>query len=211
MPKWHSFGSGSLKGRFIRPSYFRGFACPLLIFSPEVQSSRQVIRSFLGNTYDLTSSSLLPHPPCCAFGRIVCLLTSFASIVFVAARSESSANTAALTLAVINTNNDGPGSLREAILNANATAGLDTIVFNIPGSGAQVINPQTMLPEITDPVVIDGTTQPGYAGSPVIVLDGNGLSDALWISYQGRRKHCSRTSDRSLSVLESSSGTAITM
>lgn len=108
----------------------------------------------------------------------VCLLTSFASIIFVAARNESSAHTAALTLAVINTNNDGPGSLREAILNANAIAGLDTIVFNIPGSGAQVINPQTMLPEITDPVVIDATTQPGYAGSPVIVLDGNGLSDA---------------------------------
>ena len=109
---------------------------------------------------------------------VVCLLTSFASIVFVAARSEIAANTAALTLAVINTNNDGPGSLREAILNANATAGLDTIVFNIPGSGVKVINPQTMLPEITDPVLIDATTQPGYAGSPVIVLDGNGLSDA---------------------------------
>ena len=111
----------------------------------------------------------------------VCLLTSFASIIFVAARHDNgatSANTAALTLAVINTNNDGPGSLREAILNANAIAGLDTIVFNIPGAGAHVINPQTMLPEITDPLVIDGTTQPGYAGSPVIVLDGNGLSDA---------------------------------
>ncbi|HEY3026191.1 MAG TPA: hypothetical protein VGJ55_08585, partial [Pyrinomonadaceae bacterium] len=35
---------------------------------------------------------------------------------------------------VTNTNDSGAGSLREAILNANAQAGLDTINFNIPGS-----------------------------------------------------------------------------
>lgn len=176
MPKWPRFGSGSLKGRFISPILFEALPARycLLPRSPEFAATR----SFLGKIM-----ISLPHP----ISRIqrgvlvvatVCLLTSFASIIFVAARNESSANTAALTLAVINTNNDGPGSLREAILNANASVGLDTIVFNIPGSGPHVINPQTMLPEITDPVVIDGTTQPGYAGSPVIVLDGNGLSDA---------------------------------
>ena len=73
---------------------------------------------------------------------------------------------------VTNDNNHGPGSLRDAILNANASAGKDTITFNIPGSGVKVINLSTALPEITDPVVIDGTTQPGYAGSPIIELDG---------------------------------------
>lgn len=73
---------------------------------------------------------------------------------------------------VTNVNNHGPGSLREAILNANATAGKDTVTFNIPGPGVKVIEPLVSLPEITDPIVIDGTTQPGYAGSPLIELDG---------------------------------------
>jgi hypothetical protein len=73
---------------------------------------------------------------------------------------------------VTNVNNHGAGSLREAILNANATAGKDTITFNIPGAGVKVIALLVSLPEITDPIVIDGTTQPGYAGSPLIELDG---------------------------------------
>src|SRR6185503_4637815 len=50
--------------------------------------------------------------------------------------------------------------------------GRDTIVFNISGSGVKVIRLLEALPEITDPVVIDGTTQPGYTGSPLIELDG---------------------------------------
>ena len=70
-----------------------------------------------------------------------------------------------VTFTVINTNDSGPGSLRQAILGANANSGLDTIVFSI-GSGPQTIAPLSALPTITDPVVIDGTTQPGYAGTP---------------------------------------------
>ncbi|HEU4711074.1 MAG TPA: SBBP repeat-containing protein [Pyrinomonadaceae bacterium] len=74
---------------------------------------------------------------------------------------------------VTNTNNHGTGSLREAIINANATAGTDTISFNIPGPGVKVISLVNTLPDIIDPVVIDGTTQPGYAGSPLIEIDGS--------------------------------------
>ncbi|HEU4768614.1 MAG TPA: SBBP repeat-containing protein, partial [Pyrinomonadaceae bacterium] len=73
---------------------------------------------------------------------------------------------------VTNTNNHGAGSLREAIINANATIGTDTIVFNIPGAGVKVISLMNTLPEIIDSVVIDATTQPGYAGSPLIEIDG---------------------------------------
>jgi photosystem II stability/assembly factor-like uncharacterized protein len=78
---------------------------------------------------------------------------------------------------VTNANNHGNGSLRDAILNANATVGLDTIVFNIPGPGVKVINLVNALPEITDAVVINAATQPGYAGSPLIELDGTQLGD----------------------------------
>src|SRR6201988_4120531 len=77
---------------------------------------------------------------------------------------------------VTNTNNHGAGSLRDAITNANATLGTDTITFNIPGAGAKVITLLNALPEITERVVIDGTTQPGYAGTPLIELDGLALS-----------------------------------
>lgn len=73
---------------------------------------------------------------------------------------------------VTNVNDHGAGSLRQAILNANATAGPDMIVFNIPGSGVRTINLLFPLPEITDPVVIDATTQPEFAGAPLIELNG---------------------------------------
>jgi len=62
---------------------------------------------------------------------------------------------------VTNTNDSGSGSFRQALINANAKPGRDTIAFNIPGSGQHTIAPLTSLPEITDPVVIDGYTQPG--------------------------------------------------
>ncbi len=78
----------------------------------------------------------------------------------------------AATLVVTNVNDSGPGSLRQAILDANATIGLDTITFQIPGTGVQTFVAASALPVITDPVVIDGTTQPGYAGTPLIELDG---------------------------------------
>jgi hypothetical protein len=64
---------------------------------------------------------------------------------------------------VTNVNNSGAGSLRDAIQQANANAGFDLISSNIPGGGVQTIMPKFALPQITDPVDIDATTQPGYA------------------------------------------------
>jgi hypothetical protein len=62
---------------------------------------------------------------------------------------------------VTNPNSSGPGSLSQAINDANATPGQDNIFFNIPGAGVHVINATGPLPQITDPVIIDGYTQPG--------------------------------------------------
>jgi hypothetical protein len=73
---------------------------------------------------------------------------------------------------------DGAGSLRQAILGANAAAGADDIVFNT-GGGPVTIRPLTPLPQITDVTVIDGTTQLGYAGSPLVELDGSQVFDSL--------------------------------
>ncbi|MBZ0282447.1 MAG: CSLREA domain-containing protein [Anaerolineae bacterium] len=64
-------------------------------------------------------------------------------------------------------------SLHAAINAANAHPGPDTIQFNIPGTGVKTIHPTEMLHPILDSVVIDGTTQPGYAGTPIIELNGS--------------------------------------
>src|SRR5262249_50670025 len=73
---------------------------------------------------------------------------------------------------VTNTNDSGSGSLRQAIINANSHIGLDAIQFAI-GSGSQKIMPVSALPTITDPVVIDATTQLGFSGTPIINLRGS--------------------------------------
>jgi parallel beta-helix repeat protein len=89
--------------------------------------------------------------------------------------------TIGLSWTVTNTNDAGPGSLRQAMLNANAHAGRDTITFTVSGT----INLTSSLPTITDPVVIDGTTAPGYAGQPLIELNGAGAganADGLLIT-----------------------------
>jgi hypothetical protein len=86
---------------------------------------------------------------------------------------------------VTNTNNDGPGSFRQAIVAANAAAGPDLITFDIPGAGPHTINPLSPLPVVTGPVTIDGTTQPGFAGSPIIELSGANAGAGvigLWIT-----------------------------
>jgi hypothetical protein len=66
----------------------------------------------------------------------------------------------------------GSGSLREAINLANATAEADEVRFDIPGPGVHTIAPASPLPVVTGPTTIDGRTQPGYAGAPLIELSG---------------------------------------
>jgi CSLREA domain-containing protein len=66
----------------------------------------------------------------------------------------------------------GHCSLREALNAANAAPGNDVIAFAIGGGGAQTIAPISPLPEVTDPVTLDATTQPGYSGSPLIEISG---------------------------------------
>jgi hypothetical protein len=86
----------------------------------------------------------------------------------------------ATTFTVTNTTDSGPGSLRQAITDANTTAGADTINFNIPAStdpgcnatnGVCRISPATGLPSITEAVTIDGYSQSG--ASPNTLATGN--------------------------------------
>ena len=77
----------------------------------------------------------------------------------------------AATYTVNSTNDTGPGSFRQALLDANAHAGTDTIAFAITNA-ALTISPASALPIITDSIVIDGTTQPGFSNAPLVELYG---------------------------------------
>ncbi|MFN0277024.1 MAG: cohesin domain-containing protein [Pyrinomonadaceae bacterium] len=75
----------------------------------------------------------------------------------------------------VDTNNTGlQCSLRAAIQEANARNGFDIINFDIPGAGVHTISiPAALkLPHITERVMINGTTQPGYNGTPLIEVSG---------------------------------------
>jgi uncharacterized repeat protein (TIGR01451 family) len=85
---------------------------------------------------------------------------------------------------VTNTGDGGPGSLRQAILDSNASGNpSNTINFNIPGTGVQTITPQSPLPTITVPVTIDGTTEaaaqpppPTPISTPLIEISGGAVA-----------------------------------
>ena len=127
--------------------------------------------------------------------RLVALLLAF-----------SASMAAAATFTVTNTADSGAGSLRQAILDANANAGLDTIAFNVSGAGCDgsgvcTITTASVLPIILSPVVIDGYTQPGSSpntnaqgalntvlkvvlsganlGQPAIMISGTGAGSTV--------------------------------
>ncbi len=66
----------------------------------------------------------------------------------------------------------GAGTLRSIIELVNSDSTPDTIDFSLPGSAPYVIQPTSALPEITNSVTIDGTSQPGYAGQPIVEING---------------------------------------
>jgi hypothetical protein len=90
-------------------------------------------------------------------------------------------------LLVTNTKDNGPGSLRQAILDANLHAGPDSIAFAIPTSdagyqplsGVWTIKPVSPLPDIlNDGTLINGSSQAVFAGDtnpggPEIEIDGS--------------------------------------
>jgi hypothetical protein len=90
--------------------------------------------------------------------------------------------TTPLTFTVINTSGSAAvaGSLPWAVQQANLHLGLDFIDFNIPGSGVQVITLSNPL-LLNDQVVVDGKTQPGYAGSPVVYVVGDATAAGSFV------------------------------
>ena len=75
------------------------------------------------------------------------------------------------TFTVTNLKNAGTGSFRQAIIEANKQPGADTIDFGVAGT---IRISRTSLPAITNNVTIDGTTAPGWNGSPVVTINFQG-------------------------------------
>jgi hypothetical protein len=114
------------------------------------------------------------------------------------------------TFVVTNTNDSGSGSLRQAILDANARPGSDDIEFAIPASTDPELNVpvdgfdpvtqtwriqlETALPTISDTVSIDGYTQAhfpipyrypnAFTATQVITVTGNPTGGSFTLSTQ---------------------------
>lgn len=105
-------------------------------------------------------------------------ITEMVSGALLLARRNLQSSTAPLALAssaqvgttfVVSTLADsGSGSLRQAILDANAAPGPDQITFSV---GGVIRVGRTALPTITGTTVIDGATAPGYVAAPVVRID----------------------------------------
>lgn len=71
----------------------------------------------------------------------------------------------------------GPGSLRAAITSVNGDTTADVIDFSVAGVIQLTSGP---LPTITNPVNIDGTSAPGFAGAPVVEIDNHGFAGLVF-------------------------------
>lgn len=187
---FHSGGSIQIQGTLnSRPN--QTFQLDFYLSLPDDASANGFGRIYLG------SANVATGADCNASFN---LIRTFGSASFfpllTATATDASGNTSefsaprALTeaspLVVTNTNDAGVGSLREAIIAANSTPGTQTISFGIFGTAPFTINVNSELPEITEPVTIDGTTQPGFAGTPIIELrSASGFQNGLRITGGG--------------------------
>lgn len=115
------------------------------------------------------------------------------SNVDIGAYESSIDDTVATTQIVTNTTDSGTGSLRQAILNANANPDFSYIDFNIPGNCPMMISPATDLPTINQGVRIDAFSQPGSVPNTrtlgdnarhCIILNGGGAR-TFGLRYSG--------------------------
>jgi parallel beta-helix repeat protein len=99
----------------------------------------------------------------------------------------------------------GNCTLRAAIQEVNAgTAPPYTIAFSL--SSPYTISPTSALTPIYTPVIINGTSQPGYAGSPLVMLDGTGVG-----AGHGLRIYSDDVEVRALSIVNFAGGAGVYM
>ena len=121
----------------------------------------------------------------------------------------------AAVFSVTSVNDNGAGSLRQAIMDANASPGANTINFNIPGGSVQTIAPTNALPDITNTVAINGYSQTGSSANTLtngdnaiilIRLDGSKISGGSPIGVNFSGVATSGSSVRGLCIIRFSNG-----
>ena len=116
----------------------------------------------------------------CALCAVLCLSLLFCSLPGRAATTftvNSLADTGDATPDGVCDDGAGNCTLREAIEEANALAGTDTIDFNIPGEGPHTIQLDSVLPELSESVDILNSSGEG------ITVRGEGADDPYGIFF----------------------------
>lgn len=132
------------------------------------------------------SGSLLLYARNRTAAPVVTNMTAGGSMIARKAPDPKAATLAPLaTYTVTNTDDSGPGSLRQAILDANANPGPDTITFEISGNVVHTIAPSSELPHLQQQTTLDGTTEDDYVagGAPRIEISGAsaGPAQGIWV------------------------------
>lgn len=138
-------------------------------------------------------------------GRGVAINLNMLATVFVLAAAASPLPAATFT--VTTSADSGSGSLRQAILDANSAAGVDTIDFAIPAglcsdAGVCTITLATSLPAVTEAITLDGKTQPRYGSAPDNVCAGS-------VAPSYMRVLVTSTADFLLEILDTTEPTVI--
>jgi hypothetical protein len=94
------------------------------------------------------------------------------SVLLACAISFAATAVSAATFTVTSNADSGAGTLRQAILDANAVAGPHTIEFAL-APGSTKIQLASALPKADAGVTIDGRTQTGFSGTPIVHIDGS--------------------------------------
>ncbi len=96
------------------------------------------------------------------------------------------ADTSSLAALIATPGSDSVISLREAMTAANTQSGTDTIEFEIPDplvGGAHTIAVSSGgFPDITEAVIIDGTTDSDFSSTPIIELDGTSAGSVIGLN-----------------------------
>ena len=104
------------------------------------------------------------------------------SIVMVSWSNHTFATTYTVnSLAITNTGIGNNGTLLYCMSQANMSIGPHIINFSVAGTIA-INNASALLPTVVQALTIDGTTAPGYEGTPVVIVDGTGLINGGGIS-----------------------------
>jgi len=97
----------------------------------------------------------------------------------------------------------GNCTLRAAIEEVNAgTAPPYTIAFSLPSP--YTISPTSAITPIYTPVIINGASQPGYSGTPIVMIDGTAVG-----AGHGLRVYTDDVVVRALSIVNFSSGAGV--